>query len=134
MTRISRLMRAPVDLLGHYLHQIVSPLNETLWGCCGASVQGTGDMGPLDGWCYEGRHTTDTKRARFRADSTILDDKLVSCAPRDTSPETYSSGEETAGEEHFEVSEEWNWVNGMVPDDDTEWVDEGEDEKDDLLD
>ncbi|KIK43496.1 hypothetical protein CY34DRAFT_803754 [Suillus luteus UH-Slu-Lm8-n1] len=53
---------------------------ETLWGCCGASVEGTGDMGPPDGWCYEGRHTTDTKRARFRADSTIYDDKLSSCA------------------------------------------------------
>ncbi|KAG1759108.1 hypothetical protein EDD22DRAFT_995721 [Suillus occidentalis] len=62
----------------HYLHQIVSPLNETLWGCCGASVEETGDMGSLDGWCYEGRH--DTKRARFRADSTIHDDKLVCCA------------------------------------------------------
>ncbi|KAG1771361.1 hypothetical protein EV702DRAFT_1048989 [Suillus placidus] len=54
----------------HYLHQIVFPLNETLWGCCGVSVEGTGDMGP---------HTTDTKRLRFRADSTIHDDKLVSC-------------------------------------------------------
>ncbi|KAG1877414.1 hypothetical protein F4604DRAFT_1880391 [Suillus subluteus] len=53
---------------------------ETLWGCCGGSVEGTGDMGPPDGWCYEGRHTTDTKRARFRADSTIHDDKLFSCA------------------------------------------------------
>ncbi|KAG2130207.1 uncharacterized protein EDB93DRAFT_1180920 [Suillus bovinus] len=53
---------------------------ETLWGCCGRSVEGTGDMGPPDGWCYEGRHTTDTKRARFRADSTIHDDKLVSCS------------------------------------------------------
>ncbi|KAG2343571.1 hypothetical protein BDR05DRAFT_1059471 [Suillus weaverae] len=55
---------------------------ETLWGCCGGSVEGTGDMGPPDGWCYEGRHTTDTKRARFRADSTIHDDKLLSCAAR----------------------------------------------------
>lgn len=36
-------------------------------------------MGPPDGWCYEGRHTTDTKRARFRADSTIHDDKLMTC-------------------------------------------------------
>ncbi|KAG2132179.1 hypothetical protein BD769DRAFT_1449212 [Suillus cothurnatus] len=53
---------------------------ETLWGCCGRSVEGTGDMGPPDRWCYEGRHTTDTRRARFRADSTIHDDKLVSCA------------------------------------------------------
>ncbi|OAX42072.1 hypothetical protein K503DRAFT_863392 [Rhizopogon vinicolor AM-OR11-026] len=52
---------------------------ETLWGCCGQSVEGTGDMGPPNGWCYEGRHTTDIKRARFRADSTIHDDKLVSC-------------------------------------------------------
>ncbi|KAG0692526.1 hypothetical protein DFH29DRAFT_1008506 [Suillus ampliporus] len=52
---------------------------ETLWGCCGGSVEGTGDMGPPDGWCYEGRHTTDLKRARFRADSTIHDDKLSSC-------------------------------------------------------
>lgn len=43
-------------------------------------MEGTGDMGPPDGWCYEGRHTTDTKRARFRADSTIHDDKLFSCA------------------------------------------------------
>ncbi|KAJ6619786.1 hypothetical protein B0H10DRAFT_2216605 [Mycena sp. CBHHK59/15] len=52
---------------------------ETLWGCCGKTVDGDGDMGPPDGWCYEGMHTTDTKRARFRADSTIHDDKLTSC-------------------------------------------------------
>lgn len=42
-------------------------------------VQGNGDQGPPDGWCYEGRHTTDLKRARFRADSTLLEDKLISC-------------------------------------------------------
>ena len=30
---------------------------ETLWGCCGRTVEGDGDMGPPDGWCYEGRHT-----------------------------------------------------------------------------
>ncbi|KAJ7285015.1 hypothetical protein C8J57DRAFT_1709318 [Mycena rebaudengoi] len=53
---------------------------ETLWGCCGKTVEGDGDMGPPDGWCYEGMHTTDTKRARFRADSTLHDDKLTSCA------------------------------------------------------
>ncbi|KAF8958481.1 hypothetical protein BDZ97DRAFT_1841631 [Flammula alnicola] len=52
---------------------------ETLWGCCGRTVDGDGDMGPPDGWCYEGAHTTDTKRARFRADSTPHDDKLTSC-------------------------------------------------------
>ncbi|KAJ7104114.1 hypothetical protein B0H15DRAFT_8879 [Mycena belliarum] len=53
---------------------------ETLWGCCGKTVDGDGDMGPPDGWCYEGMHTTDLKRARFRADSTIHEDKLTSCA------------------------------------------------------
>ncbi|KAH0840314.1 hypothetical protein J3R83DRAFT_1326 [Lanmaoa asiatica] len=72
---------------------------ETLWGCCGQTASGDGSEGPPDGWCYEGRHTvssslrdtihihsnlfdyhqTDVKRARFRADSTIQDDKLTSC-------------------------------------------------------
>jgi hypothetical protein len=60
--------------------------------------------------------------------------RVESTQPRDTSPEPYSSGEETAGEERFEVAEEGNWVNGMVPDDGTEWVDEDEDAKDELLD
>ncbi|KAH9947215.1 hypothetical protein B0H21DRAFT_856268 [Amylocystis lapponica] len=52
---------------------------ETLWGCCGKVVEGDGDQGPPDGWCYEGKHTTDIKRARFRADSTPQNDKLTSC-------------------------------------------------------
>ncbi|KAI6042737.1 hypothetical protein EDC04DRAFT_3108160 [Pisolithus marmoratus] len=52
---------------------------ETLWGCCGRTAEGNGGEGPPDGWCYEGRHTTDIKRARFRADSTIHNDKLTSC-------------------------------------------------------
>ncbi len=30
---------------------------ETLWGCCGKLVEGDGDQGPPDGWCYEGMHT-----------------------------------------------------------------------------
>lgn len=30
---------------------------ETLYGCCGRTVEGDGDMGPPDGWCYEGKHT-----------------------------------------------------------------------------
>ncbi|KAJ3478468.1 hypothetical protein NLI96_g9730 [Meripilus lineatus] len=52
---------------------------ETLWGCCGEVTDGNGDQGPPDGWCYEGKHTTDLKRARFRADSSPQNDKLVSC-------------------------------------------------------
>ncbi|KAI0796263.1 hypothetical protein BC629DRAFT_1592495 [Irpex lacteus] len=52
---------------------------ETLWGCCGKTSEGDGSQGPPEGWCYEGKHTTDVKRARFRADSTPLDDKLTSC-------------------------------------------------------
>lgn len=55
------------------------PVYETLWGCCGKTVEGDGDQGPPDGWCYEGKHTTDAKRARFRADSTPTNDKLPSC-------------------------------------------------------
>lgn len=53
---------------------------ETLWGCCGKTVEGDGDQGPPDGWCYEGLHTIDTRRARFRADSTPHDDKLRDCS------------------------------------------------------
>lgn len=30
---------------------------ETLWACCAHTVEGNGDMGPPDGWCYEGKHT-----------------------------------------------------------------------------
>lgn len=52
---------------------------ETLWGCCAKTVDGDGDQGPPDGWCYEGQHTTDPRRARFRADSSPSDDKLVPC-------------------------------------------------------
>ncbi|EED77772.1 predicted protein [Postia placenta Mad-698-R] len=52
---------------------------ETIWGCCGKVTEGDGDQGPPDGWCYEGKHTTDIKRARFRADSTPQRDKLTSC-------------------------------------------------------
>lgn len=52
---------------------------ETLYGCCGKTVEGEGDMGPPDGWCFEGQHTTDVKRARYRDDSTPHDDGLRSC-------------------------------------------------------
>lgn len=30
---------------------------ETRWDCCGRSVEGSGELGPPNGWCYEGRHT-----------------------------------------------------------------------------
>jgi hypothetical protein len=30
---------------------------ETYYGCCGKTVEGEGDLGPPDGWCYEGMHT-----------------------------------------------------------------------------
>ncbi|KAJ6449930.1 hypothetical protein C8R47DRAFT_1108721 [Mycena vitilis] len=52
---------------------------QTLWGCCGKTVDGDGHMGPPDGWCYEGKHTTNTQRARFRADSTATNNMLQSC-------------------------------------------------------
>ena len=55
--------------------------------------------------------------------------RVESTQPRDTSPEPYSSGEETAGE-GYEVHEEPAWVNGDG--DDAEWVDE-EGDKDELL-
>ncbi|KAH8987564.1 hypothetical protein EDB86DRAFT_3105013 [Lactarius hatsudake] len=50
---------------------------ETHFSCCGKIVEG--DEDPPDGWCYEGMHTTDVKRARFRADSTSDDDMLEFC-------------------------------------------------------
>ncbi len=30
---------------------------EIEYGCCGKTVEGDGDEGPPDGWCYEGMHT-----------------------------------------------------------------------------
>ena len=30
---------------------------ETHYSCCGKTVEGEGDLGPPDGWCYEGMHT-----------------------------------------------------------------------------
>ncbi|TFY63592.1 hypothetical protein EVJ58_g3153 [Rhodofomes roseus] len=43
---------------------------ETIWGCCGKVTEGDGDQGAA-GWL------TDIKRARFRADSTPTNDKLL---------------------------------------------------------
>ncbi|KAH8987565.1 hypothetical protein EDB86DRAFT_2106083 [Lactarius hatsudake] len=49
----------------------------TEYGCCGAT--GDVDDGPPDDWCYEGMHTTDVKRARFRDDSMSDNNMLESC-------------------------------------------------------
>jgi len=55
---------------------------ETRWDCCGKTVEGDGDLGPPNGWCYEGKHTMDPKRARYRNDSTPANDLLESCESR----------------------------------------------------
>lgn len=39
---------------------------ETLWGCCGKLVEGDGDQGPPDGWCYEGKHTVRLRDCAIR--------------------------------------------------------------------
>ena len=55
--------------------------------------------------------------------------RVESTQPRETSPEP-SSGEETAGDDRYEGS----WMNGIVHDDSTEWVDEDTTgDEDDLL-
>jgi hypothetical protein len=36
---------------------------ETLWQCCEKTVEGAGDQGPPDGWCYEGKHTVNQPHA-----------------------------------------------------------------------
>ncbi|KAF8833904.1 hypothetical protein BDN67DRAFT_976349 [Paxillus ammoniavirescens] len=71
--------RVPHDDESALVERVSGGGYETLWGCCGQTAEGDGSEGPPDGWCYEGRHTTDVKRARFRADSTIHHDKLTSC-------------------------------------------------------
>ncbi|KAG9317875.1 hypothetical protein JVU11DRAFT_2103 [Chiua virens] len=71
--------RVPHDDESALVSRISGGGYETLWGCCGQTASGDGSEGPPDGWCYEGRHTVDIRRARFRADSTIHDDKLTSC-------------------------------------------------------
>jgi len=51
---------------------------ETLWGCCGSTSEG---QEPPAGWCYEGRHTDDRSKARYREDfeDDEEDDGLKSC-------------------------------------------------------
>ncbi|KAH9034785.1 hypothetical protein EDB84DRAFT_1676101 [Lactarius hengduanensis] len=52
---------------------------ESLYLCCGKTVDGEFYDTPLAGWCFEGMHTTDVKRACFRDDATSDDDMLESC-------------------------------------------------------
>ncbi|KAG9037693.1 hypothetical protein FRB95_004539 [Tulasnella sp. JGI-2019a] len=51
---------------------------ETTWGCCGHTVDG--EDTPL-GWCYEGKHTDDRAKARYREDyeSDGSEDGLQTC-------------------------------------------------------
>ncbi|KAH7922877.1 hypothetical protein BV22DRAFT_1016446 [Leucogyrophana mollusca] len=60
--------------------------------------------------------------------------RVDSTQPRETSPEPDSSGEETAGEDRYEVTEEGAWMNGTQDDGGGEWVDEDDADKEDLLD
>ena len=46
---------------------------ETLWGCCGRTVEGDGDMGPPDGWCYEGRHTVRFSYSNLSLKHVLMD-------------------------------------------------------------
>jgi hypothetical protein len=60
--------------------------------------------------------------------------RVESTQPRETSPEPSSSGEETAGEDRYQITEEGNWVNGAGVDDTADWIDEdAEADEDDLL-
>ncbi|KAH7905592.1 hypothetical protein BJ138DRAFT_1130399 [Hygrophoropsis aurantiaca] len=63
--------------------------------------------------------------------------QINSTQPRETSPEPDSSGEETAGEDRYEIGDEGAWMNATQDDGNdgnAEWVDEDEDKKEDLLD
>jgi len=54
---------------------------ETTWGCCGNVSEG---QEPPAGWCYEGKHTNDRVKARYREDFADDDseDGLQSCEQR----------------------------------------------------
>jgi hypothetical protein len=54
---------------------------ETLWGCCGKTVEGDGDMGPPDGWCYEGKHTVRTCLGPPLSRLTLIDPRPTLSAP-----------------------------------------------------
>ncbi|KAG8985103.1 hypothetical protein FRB90_004934 [Tulasnella sp. 427] len=55
--------------------------HETFWGCCGAS---TNNQEPPPGWCFEGKHTSDRAKARYREDfeDDEEQDGLQSCEER----------------------------------------------------
>lgn len=40
---------------------------ETFYGCCDKTVEGEGDLGPPDGWCYEGMHTVSQVNRQSRS-------------------------------------------------------------------
>ncbi|KAF8589657.1 hypothetical protein K439DRAFT_326884 [Ramaria rubella] len=72
---------AEVEHVG-YARSKAAGAYETRWDCCGRTVEGDGDLGPPSGWCYEGKHTMDRKRARYRNDSTPTNDLLQPCEAR----------------------------------------------------
>jgi hypothetical protein len=46
--------RVPHDVKSAIIDRLARNI---LWRCCGRSAERIIDMAPLDGWCYEGRHT-----------------------------------------------------------------------------
>jgi len=44
---------------------------ETFYGCCSKTVEGEGDLGPPDGWCYEGMHTVSQSTIHTHPNSHI---------------------------------------------------------------
>lgn len=54
---------------------------ETTWGCCGNVVEGEDTPA---GWCYEGKHAADRRKARYRDDydSDASQDGLQGCEQR----------------------------------------------------
>lgn len=87
-------------------------------------------------------------RAQAMLNNRHLPPRVDSTQPRETSPEPESSGEETAGEENFSVTDDSQWTEGRNrhsntnsvtavaetdTDDESNWVDEVEDDEDDFL-
>ena len=78
------------------------------------------------------------KSGRRHLSNRKLPPRVESTQPRETSPELSSSGEETAGEEHFAATDESIWASGAITilpsDENNDWIDDDDDEdEDDLL-